>query len=236
MRDPRDGAAARLDLDRPVAGLVLESHDAAPDHLLGVDARSPWALVDHWVRDGDVTAVYESTDARRLRITALWRLHPAGAATHAYMAVMSAQTALVQSDSLLAVVSDVEAESLAWGTLRSGVVHWDVVPRDVVPRDAVPWDAVPAPDATCVLLRRAGRDTRRPSILVAAHPGECRRLTARRDGARIAIDCWLFSSTLEKGVLLRSRILAAIGPAADDTAWAGSLATAFAAEPPFLST
>jgi hypothetical protein len=36
--------------------------------------------------------------------------------------------------------------------------------------------------------------------------------------------------------LLRSRVLAAIGPAADATGWAGDLAAAFAASPPFLTT
>jgi hypothetical protein len=71
-------------------------------------------------------------------------------------------------------------------------------------------------------------------VLVAAHPGDARRLTIRRDGTRIVVECWLFSTALEKGVLLRSRVLAAVGSAADATRWAGDLAAKFAASPPML--
>jgi hypothetical protein len=61
-------------------------------------------------------------------------------------------------------------------------------------------------------------------------------LTIRRDGKRSVVECWLFSTALEKGVLLRSRVLAAIGPAADATLWAADLAASFAASPPMLTT
>jgi hypothetical protein len=73
-------------------------------------------------------------------------------------------------------------------------------------------------------------------VLVAAHPGDARRMTVRREGTRIVVECWLFSTELEKGVLLRSRVLAAIGPTADATRWAGDLAARFAASPPILTT
>ena len=73
-------------------------------------------------------------------------------------------------------------------------------------------------------------------MLVAAHPGDARRMTVRRDGKRVVVECWLFSTELEKGVLLRSRVLAAVGPTADATRWAGDLAATFAASPPMLTT
>jgi putative heme iron utilization protein len=63
-----------------------------------------------------------------------------------------------------------------------------------------------------------------------------RQIRVDRHGSRTTISCWLFSSAVEKGVLLRSRVLAAIGPTANDTAWAAALAAAFAHSPPILTT
>jgi hypothetical protein len=190
--------------------------------LLGLDLRSECRLADHWLRGDDVTAVYESADARHLRTTAMWRLHPSGGASRAWELIASAQTSLLQSDALLAVVSEIEATDVLWGTCEDGAVRWH---------------AEPSPDATCVLLGRGGAtasgDT---SVLVAAHPGDARRLTVRRDGTRVVVECWLFSTALEKGVLLRSRVLAAVGPTADAARWAGDLAAKFAASPPMLTT
>jgi hypothetical protein len=223
MKDPRSAIAATIDLDQPHHGITLASSGpAAADHLLGLDLRSDCRLTDHWLRVDDVTAVYESTDARHLRTTAMWRLHPAAGGTRAWELVASAQTSLLHSDSVLAVVSEIEAADILWGTCTHG---------------AVQWHADSSPEATCVLLghgKVAG--TGSTSVLVAAHPGDARRLTVRRDGDRVVIECWLFSTELEKGVLLRSRVLAAIGPAADATRWAADLAASFAASPPMLTT
>jgi hypothetical protein len=190
--------------------------------LLGLDLRSDCRLTDHWIRGDDVTAVYESADARHLRTTAMWRLHRPDGATRAWELIASAQTSLLQSDSVLAVVSEIDATDILWGTCTNG---------------AVQWHAAESSHATCVLMHGGGHDrSSDTSVLVAAHPGEARRMTVRRDGTRVVIECWLFSTALEKGVLLRSRVLAAIGPSADATRWAAELAATFAASPPMLTT
>jgi hypothetical protein len=223
LTDSRSASPAAIDLDRPRQGITLAGRgQSSANSLLGLDLRSECRLTDHWVRGDDVTAVYESADARHLRTAAMWRLHPSDSATRAWELIASAQTSLLQSDSVLAVISEIDATDILWGTCTDG---------------AMQWHTDPSPDATCVLLGRSGAtgsgDT---SVLVAAHPGDARRLTIRRDGTRIVVECWLFSSALEKGVLLRSRVLAAIGPAADATRWAGDLAAKFAASPPMLTT
>ena len=46
----------------------------------------------------------------------------------------------------------------------------------------------------------------------------------------------LFASAIEKGVLLRGRVLAAVGPHDLDEGWASSLLAAFVASPPPLTT
>jgi len=227
MTDAGSLLPAAIDLDQPRQGITLAGESmSSASSLLGLDLRSECRLTDHWVRGDDVTAVYETVDApadaRHLRTTAMWRLHPSEAATRAWQLIASAQTSLLKSDSVLAVVSEIDATDILWGTCSDGVMHWRT-------------DA--SPDATSVLLGRgtaAGSGS--TSVLVAAHPGDARRMTVRRDGKRIVVECWLFSTALEKGVLLRSRVLAAVGPAADATRWAGDLAAKFAASPPMLTT
>jgi len=203
------GIRGTIDLDSPRQGLASAVDDAATgDHLLGIDLRSECRLTEHWIRGSDLTAVYETIDARRLRSTAMWRLTSAAGTpllppgVTAWELVISAQTSLLQSDSTLSVVSDIAA-------------------ADVI-----------APADNRVSARREDGTT----AVVIVHPDDRRRITVDRHGPRATISCWLFSSAVEKGVLLRSRVLAAIGPTADDTVWTAALAAAFAQSPPILTT
>jgi hypothetical protein len=209
----------RLDLDAPARGLVLPTGDA----FLGIDLRTPCRAGDHWVRGDDLLAVYEPADARRLRATAMWRPFPVPAAADcaAWELTLSAQTALVQSDSALAVTADVGGGEMRWS-------------RD---DDGTTWatDGEPPAETTALLFRPRTEKPAR-AILIAAHLADARRLLVRHTaGGRVEVACWLFSSAIEKGVLLRGRVLAAIGPATDAEAWAATVVTAFAASPPPLT-
>lgn len=221
--DPRPGATATIDLDVARDGIRLGSGEAA-DTILGLDLQPHWTLVDRWLRGADVTVVHESTDARHLRTTAMWRLQPSPAPVRCWQAIVSAQTSLLQSDSTLAVTTTLAAtpgDEWLWGERAE---------------DGFRWRRQAHESATAVLLRRGPAAGGRQSVLVAGHPGEVRGLEARGAHGRITISCRLFAPRLEKGVLLRSRVLAAQGPAAGDEAWAAAAVTAFAALPPMLTT
>lgn len=208
---------ARLDLAAPLAGLVVGGAGAA-DHLLGVDLRGPACPpADHWGRGADLTAVYEPDDVRRLRATAMWRLHPAAVA--AWELVVSAQTSLLHADATLAVVSDVACDAAWWATAADG--RWTPLGE---PR------RLPAA-AVAVLARRATT-----AAVIAVHPQDPRGIAVATAGGRARIECAIFPAAIEKGVILRSRVLAAVGPAADADRWAADLCAAFAASPPFLDT
>ncbi len=209
-----------LDLAAPAAGLGKTASREA-DRLLGLDLRSPQGearLVDHWVRGDDLVAVYEPADPRRLRATAVWRPLPAPAT--GWELVVSAQTSLVESDSAVAVTASLAGDELLWS--RGAAAG---------PADWLPLDGAPCPpEATCLFVQR-GAD----AVLLAVHPADARQIVISRVGPRVEVVYWLFSTALEKGVLLRSRVLAAVGPAAD-TAWADAILAAFAAAPPPLTT
>lgn len=216
---------ATLDLAAPTVG--LEPVGFGSDlRLLGIDLRGSCRPVDRWVRGIDLIAVYEPEDARRLRATALWRPWTAAAGVAAWELVLSAQTALVQSDSAVAVVSQAAATEAAWGELQAGGWRWN---------RAEPGAPRPA-GATCVLARGGTGAGAGRSLLVAVHPDDVRQIEIDRDGDLLRVRCWLFSTAIEKGQLFRSRVLAAVGPAGDDEAWAGRFGVAFAAAPPPLTT
>ena len=168
------------------------------------------APTDRWVRGEDVVAVYEPQDPRSLRATAMWRRWPTGSpAVAAWELVVSCQTSLLESDA------------------------------SVVVRTIVPPSRVSSSGATAALARTASG----PTVLVATHPLEGRRLTiaSPSDGVATglvptAIDCRLFPSFVEKGVLLRGRVLAAVGPREQDDSWSSVLIDRFGASPPPLTT
>lgn len=211
----------RLDLDAPGRGLVLPRNR---DSLLGVDLRTEAAVGEHWLRGDDLIAVYEPPDTRRLRATAMWRVHPTAAPPDAiWELTLSAQTSLVQSDALLAVTCDVGCLDLR---CRSADGAWVAV----APEARLPDDAI------CLLLRRPTETAAPPTtILVAVHPADASRTVVRRHDGRAEVACWLFSAAIEKGVLMRGRVLAAVGPTAGDEAWADGAVKAFASAAPPLT-
>lgn len=225
-----DGIVAELDLDVPGRGLGIALQGVSC-RLLGLDLfpdepaparRAP--LVDHWLRGGDVTAVYAPDDARRLRATATWRRHAAPEPVVAWEVVMSAQTEILDSHGPLAVVCELPASDLLAGAAGPGGLLWHPLAGG---------EPVPS-DATCMLARPS--TAAGTTVLVAAHPADPHRLAVTGAGGGVRIDCLLFAAPLEKGVLLRSRVLAAFGPAAADASWAAEVVAAFAAAPPPLTT
>jgi len=208
---------ARLDVAAPAEGLLIHG-PPGPDRLLGLDLRSAaGGPADHWVRGADLTAVYEPSDDRRLRATAMWRVHPAAVA--AWELVVSAQTALLHAEAALAVISEIAGDDVRW--TRDAAAGWTQLgdPR-----------RLPA-DAAAVLVRRESS-----AVVGAVHPQDARRIEVAVAAGRSRVECGIFRAAIEKGVILRSRVLAAVGPATDADRWAAALCAAFAASPPFLDT
>ena len=213
---------AMIDLDHPRRGITVAVPGGGECSLLGLDPGAAPRLVDHWLRGDDVTAVYESEDARHVRITAMWRLVPSLDGTRAWELVASAQTSLLQSDAALPVVSHADTADILWGRWEEGTVRWQADPPE---------------EPHCLLLQNVGAaPAAGTSVLVVPHPSDAGSIAMRRDGRRVTVECPLFATAVEKGVLLRSRVLAAIGPSADARRWAADMAAAFAATPPMLTT
>lgn len=225
--------AVHIDLGRPEDGLGVGATRAAGDRVLGLDLGGAVRLADAWTRGGDLTAVYETVDARQVRATAMWRgIGDAVGADDdvaAWEVIVSAQTALLQSDATLAVTGDVSATTILHHSggraSRPADLRWRASGSDGLSA------------ARAILVRRAtATGAAASSVVVALHDEQGYGIAARIEAGHARITCRLFGETLEKGVLLRSRVVAAIGPADDDTAWASGIVAGFTALPPMLDT
>jgi len=153
---------------------------------------------------------------RLLRSTVMWRYRPEAGGVDAWESVVSAQTSLLDSDATLKVVSECDAAEIVAG----GAAGWTRTTGGTLPATT-----------TAVLMRRPTT-----SVLVAVHPADLRRIDVSIRDSVARIDCVLFASAIEKGVLLRGRVLAAVGPRDLDESWASTLLAAFVASPPPLTT
>ena len=221
ISDPGAPIPARIDLSAPHRGIVLTDGNAEPDELLGLHLTSGCELVDSWLRGDDVTAVYQSADGRTLRSTAMWRVHPMAAPARSWELVASAQTTLLETHPRVSVVSSVAADEILWAAVGAGPITWGSSQTGRSP---------------CVLLRRRRPGPLPTSILLVAHPADTAGLSVTVRGPRVSVECGLFPEMLEKGVLVRSRLLAAVGPTQHAAAWAERLVAAFLAAPPVLTT
>lgn len=212
------GRSVRIDPATPLRGIVV-ANQGHHDLLLGLElagAASP--ITDRWLRGRDLTVTCEPADGRLLRATVTWRQREESGGIDAWEAIVSAQTSSLDSDATLSVVSDVQiGELLARGT----ATHWT---RSGGGRPM-------GPDVTAVLARRPAT-----SVLLGVHPIDLRRIDVEVRDSVARIDVRLFAAAVEKGVLLRSRVVAAIGPRDGDEAWAASLLAAFAASTAPLTT
>ena len=212
------GRTIRIDPADPLRGIDARE-SGQHDRLLAVDLGANGTaipVVDHWRRGPDFTVVVEPADRRLLRATIMWRCGAAALGIDAWEAVVSAQTSLLDSDATLAVVSECGAAEVhvggeaGWTKASGGRLH---------------------AGATAMLARRATT-----SVLVAVHPADLRHVEVEIRDSVARMRCLLFASAIEKGVLLRGRVLAAVGPRTGDEAWASPMLAAFAATPAPLST
>lgn len=212
-------ADVTIDLTDPAAGLAL---GASEDRLLGIDLAAGDRLTpsDTWLRGDDLVAVYDLDDRRQVRASAMWRWLAGPPA--AWEVVVSASTSLLESDPRVAVICDVGEGPVAWGKRSAGGVVWMPLVDD---------DMVLPPEAAGLLVARPTG-----TVIMAVHPIDAPRIQLIRVGGRLRIACQLFASTLEKGVLLRSRVRAAIAADATARAQAAAIMESLAAAPPPLTS
>lgn len=195
--------------------------------VLGVAVPAGCQPAEAWTRGADLTAIYETGDDRALRVTAMWRLgeeDQARAGAQCWQLVLSAQTSLLATEADQTVLTGVaDAGTMTAGRWRGNRIAWEGDADD---------------DSTCVRICPL-REGSGQCVVIAIHPDDTGVVECSATPAGgVEIRCRLFPSSVEKGVLLRSRVLAALGPAAsaDDAAgWLATMLEQFASSEPILT-
>lgn len=209
-----------VDLSAPSAGLVI----ADGDSILGLDIGHDGEASDAWIRGSDLTACWEPRDERELRATASWRCHRRGSdlapppGVAAWELIASATSRRLHADATLTVSSAVAAREVVAAPLDGGRAGTFAPPG--------------APGQALFLVRRDGGT----SVAIVIHPADRHAVDVSIASGRARVRCALFASGVEKGVLLRSSVLAAVGPSHHDLRWVIPIAERFCALPPELST
>ncbi len=213
-----------VDLLAPSQGLTVQMHeDIGPlDNVLGID----WSLdadeqwLDCYPRGNDLIAVYAPTQRHPVRMQALWRRvdHPLYSIIDLHV---SAQTELLDANPELQTRSSIAASEILWLT------SLDPVRANQVPLAAMNFFELPAEVLPHVMLCRYRE---RPTTYVEiVHPMDVGgdRMTYSIAELRGTLSHRLFVGTLEKGVILRSRIRGAWVPRSGDIEHAARLYAAF---------
>jgi len=234
--------AARLDLTRPADGLLDVAVGAMPWHaarLLGVVAaplsqNAADAPTESHIRGADLVVAYEASAHRPMRVDALWRA-VAPAAGDKFLAaadlIVSVRTDLLDSRPELAVQSVLPACEIVRLTAR----------------DPIAGAALPHPEnapaafglengAGCLLFRPPGQSL---SYAEMVHPADFQRdelHCGAAESREVRVVHQLFSTSLEKGVILRARVRGIFVPRADDARIAAECYAAFASANPPLGT
>jgi hypothetical protein len=221
--NPQDGLRDVQIDDQPLAGvnaLRLE----LPAITRGDD-------VERYVRGGDLIASYADRPFPRMRSEVYWRAaaHQRHGALAAVELIASLQTDLLDSHPELAVQSNLIVSEAYQLSQFDGEQFTPVVP---------PTADAPADDAPrCYLFRLPGRQFSYAEMVHAAEGGQS-SWEGWLHGAdyRMELRHQLFARTLEKGVILRARILSVLLERSDDKRAAVAHWRAFLNEAPPLTT
>lgn len=233
--------AAQIDLLQPAQGLteLVVASESLAGNLLRVDvpsvpAASPQEVADWYQRCGDLVATYAQTEARPFRTQIYWRSesHALDGALAAIELVASVQTSLLDSHPQLTISSLVPCTEV-WHLAHPG----NQGAQRVTCSSKAPFRA-DFSQGSCYLLRLSGGW----SYAEMVHPLDMRESTIEpvvdREHGRelVEIRHRLFTAELEKGVILRSRVLGLLLPREHDLAAAAQHYAQFAAAEPPLTT
>ncbi len=236
-----DSFHATLDAAQPGLGLTLDdpwgSHAICAQLLgLSVAPQRPGDVnwpAECYVRGDDLVVAYTESVLRPLsplRVDAVWRALRPGSADEFLAAVeliVSVRTELLDSPAVAFVQSELPGGAMfrLAGTSQPRCEALALAPSELL-------RLVPAEGPGCVLCRLPGGE---PTYAEMIHPADFHNdeasLGPLGDGA-ILRHC-LFNQSLEKGVILRSRVRGVFLPRENDVALAAACYASFAAtEPP----
>ncbi len=212
-------------LDNPSAGIGhLAWNNASLDgSVLGVSAGESGEPQEAFVRGTDLVAVYTAPEPRSFSWQVYWRASERDGDIVLLDAIVSLQTALLESFPGVSTQSQLTADE-AW------LVRSDGESREVDPQQ---FGSEPTDDCDCVVLRSSTGDW---SYAEMTHPlDQGTWQLARSENGQTSVQRELGGSFLEKGVIRRLRLRGAFLSRENDLQQAAGLFTELATESPPLT-
>ncbi|MBI3462819.1 MAG: hypothetical protein HY000_07130 [Planctomycetes bacterium] len=230
--------AGQVNLLAPHQGLSLTlgpENGVVVLDILGIELPSPAPgpenpPADSYVRGDDLVVVFAQAGPRPVRVEAYWR------AGHSPAAMLSVELQVSVQTSLLESVPELVADSALPGAEvwqlrdpRAGVFERLSQPHGEAIR------LQPEQGAGCLLFRLPGSSL---SYAEMIHPSDFRedQLATAAADSDLTLRHRLFSGELEKGVILRGRVLGLLLPRENDQQAAAQAFAAFSESPPPLTT
>ena len=232
--------AAAIDLARPGEGLIgvgLGPHSLGNARLLGVDIPSLGAgdaesLIERYVRNSDLVAVYKESESWPVRVDARWRAVAPPASNGPLAAielVVAVRTQLLDGRPEVSVQTAVPAAEVL-RLVDDRTARFETLGREG------PSVVEPGGGTGCLVLRLPQSDL---SYAEMVHPADFLqdRLQGSTNSDRMVhLRHRLFQSPLEKGVILLARVAGVFLRRNDDTRIAAESYAAFASAEPPLGT
>jgi hypothetical protein len=228
------GLAGQIDVRYPFDGLAA-MFGGANLRLFRIELPPPSADVkdqspECYVRGQDLVSIYLQDDKRKIRGQVYWRALECGPnRAPGIDLIVSVQTSLLDSDPTLNVRSNVPArEVLGVRSLERATTN-DITPRGGDSRTVSMRSPMPA----CWLFRLTVEET---TYVEMVHPHDFVYSMLKESApGEIEHSTQLFSGSLEKGVILRSRLRGVLVPRTGDVAAAVACYREFAASEPPLT-
>jgi hypothetical protein len=224
---------ATVDITRPAQGLhqvFVRGQPLTDAYLLAAqyaqsEPNAEQPLADSFIRGNDLVLTYAPTPTRPVRMQVYWRALAEADASNCAGGVemqVSVQTNLLDAWPALIIKTQLAEAVVA-------PIDCDSVPASLLPVQA----SALRPKADCWLChpRDAGW-----SYVEMAHPADVERAELQHSAAGAELSHYLFSDSLEKGVILRARARGIFVPTTGDEGTARNLYLRFLAAPLPLTT
>ncbi len=240
---------ATIDLLQPVRGLAVSIPDVAPNQFalqtLGIEIGDEKALsharLDAYVRGPDLVATYEESPPAQLRTQSYWRIvapaeiadGDASAVVAAFDLILSVNTSLLDNNPQSRVSSRIAAIETVFELVADAAGKLTFQEVDPAKSGSTAGRIEYMSGTGCFLTRIGSSEL---SFAQMVHPVDFGGAILEVNQQSFAISHQLFQQRLEKGVILRARVRAAVLRRQDDLSTAQAAYERFAnAEPPLTA-
>jgi hypothetical protein len=240
---------ATIDLSQPARGLAVSVSNIAQNQFalqaLGIEVGNEKALsharLDAYVRGPDLVATYDESPPAQLRTQSYWRIietaefaaDDASAVVAAFDLILSVNTSLLDNNPQSRVSSKIAAIETVFELVADAAGKLTFQEVDFT-NSGSPAGRIDRKTGTGCFIARFGNSEL--SFVQMVHPVDFCGAILDINQKSLAISHQLFQQRLEKGVILRARVRAAVLRRRDDLSTAQAAYVRFAnAEPPLTA-